>query len=100
LQQYHPTYKAPNREAEEAKAREEGLRLYWDRPYGFDWVQVQCKEVSFRVGEVEPLWCTLALYWLDYRTEKQHQVNVNLVNSGRITEVFSFEVRKEGGRKG
>ena len=94
-------------------------------------------QVSFRVGEVEPLWCTLALYWLDYRIEKQHQVlylrrhlievlhppfppffqppshppnththtspppthtppplhqmNVNLVNSGRISEVFAFE---------
>ena len=28
------------------REEEEGLRLYWDRPFGSDWVQVQCKEVG------------------------------------------------------
>lgn len=135
-------YSTNRMQAEERREQEEGLRLYWDRSFGHDWVQVQCKEVrklscvslrgekrlsclcmgtcacramlrlllhgrfdmhmpmlshplllplvhpshthtraplrttqvSFRLGEVEPLWCTLALFWLDYRIEKQHQV--------------------------
>ena len=117
-------------QAEEGREQEQYLRLYWDRPFGSDYVHVQCKEVSvcvcvcerererereggkrekgeresererergspplaatactssrqpshphtqvsFRVGEIEPLWCSLALYWLDYRVERQHQV--------------------------
>lgn len=49
-------------------------------------------QVSFRVGEIEPLFCSLALYWIDYKMEKQHVITVNLGNSGRISETFSFEV--------
>jgi hypothetical protein len=50
--------------------------------------------VSFRVGEIEPLYCSLSLYWVDYKVERQHSVTVNLANSGRISESFNFEVRK------
>jgi hypothetical protein len=35
---------------EEALAHAEGLRLYWDRPYGSHWLQVQCKEVGREGG--------------------------------------------------
>lgn len=46
------------------------------------------------MGEIEPLYCSLSLYWVDYKVERQHSVTVNLANSGRISESFNFEVRK------
>lgn len=32
-------------QVEEAKEQEDLLKLYWDRPYSYDYIQVQCKEV-------------------------------------------------------
>jgi hypothetical protein len=50
-------------------------------------------QVSFRVGEIEPLYCSLALYWIEYKWENKYTCTVNVNNSGRISEAFPFEVR-------
>lgn len=42
----HQTQSNQKRQVEEKREEEEGMRLYWDRPFGCDWVQVQCKEVN------------------------------------------------------
>lgn len=48
--------------------------------------------MTFAVGDIEPLYCTLALYYIDVKWDKQQHAFPNMNNSGRVSEIFPFEV--------
>ncbi|CAM9510553.1 unnamed protein product, partial [Phaeothamnion confervicola] len=90
LRHYHPTFLPPpsayRREPDDA------LRaLLLDRPHDFSWLHVEASGLGFKTGEIEPIFCALALYRIDGRTGKKG-FEVDRDRSGRVSEVFRFDM--------
>jgi hypothetical protein len=69
-----------------------------DRPPSWRYVQVDAKAVGFRPvgGEIEPLFCSLAIYHVETQPSNTTSANEtptpNLQRCGRVTEVLNFDV--------
>jgi hypothetical protein len=69
-----------------------------DRPPSWRYVQVDAKAVGFRPvkGEIEPLFCSLAIYHVETQPSTTASANEaptpNLQRCGRVTEVLNFDV--------
>lgn len=57
------------------------------RPAHFLWMEIAAKALTFKVGELEPVFCSLALYRVVSRMGKKG-AEVDMNRSGRVSETF------------
>lgn len=57
------------------------------RPAHFMWMEIAAKALTFKIGELEPVFCSLALYRIVSRVGKKG-AEVDLSRSGRVSETF------------
>lgn len=57
------------------------------RPAHFLWVEMAAQALTFKVGELEPVFCSVALYRIASRIGKKG-AEVDLSRSGRVSETF------------
>ena len=57
------------------------------RPAHFLWMEIAAQALTFRVGNLEPVFCSLALYRIVSRIGKKG-AEVDLSRSGRVSETF------------
>lgn len=51
------------------------------------WMEIAAKALTFKIGELEPVFCSLALYRIVSRVGKKG-AEVDLSRSGRVSETF------------
>lgn len=57
------------------------------RPAHFMWMEIAAQGLAFKVGELEPVFCSLTLYRIMSRLGKKG-AEVDLSRSGRVSETF------------
>lgn len=57
------------------------------RPAHFMWMEIAAQSLAFKVGELEPVFCSLTLYRIMSRLGKKG-AEVDLSRSGRVSETF------------
>ncbi|CAN0055320.1 unnamed protein product [Pylaiella littoralis] len=90
LHYYRPQYKGPRstyRKSPDLKLQ----LLLLDRPAHFMWMEIAAQALTFKVGELEPVFCSLALYRIVSRVGKKG-AEVDLSRSGRVSETFWFDM--------
>ncbi|CAM9400937.1 unnamed protein product [Chrysoparadoxa australica] len=97
LHHYAPTYTSPESTYRYEPAAE-GLDLVGCRPGSFRWMEIECRALAFKLGEIEPLFCSLSLYRIDGKIGKKG-AELNKAGSGRVAEVFHFDMCSQEIRK-
>ncbi|CAM9497928.1 unnamed protein product, partial [Scytosiphon promiscuus] len=97
LHYYRPQYKGPRstyRKVPDLKLQ----LLLLDRPAHFMWMEIAAKALTFKIGELEPVFCSLALYRIVSRVGKKG-AEVDLSRSGRVSETFWFDLNSGSVRR-
>ncbi|CAM9540913.1 unnamed protein product, partial [Ectocarpus sp. 12 AP-2014] len=97
LHYYRPQYKGPRstyRKTPDLKLQ----LLLLDRPAHFMWMEIAAQALTFKVGALEPVFCSLTLYRIVSRLGKKG-AEMDLSRSGRVSETFWFDLNSGAVRR-
>lgn len=57
------------------------------RPAHFEWMEVAAQKLKFKIGELEPVFCSLTLFRIVHKPGKKGP-EVDIFRSGRVSETF------------
>jgi hypothetical protein len=91
MQQYCPMYQPPPSVYSKAP-RLSGKQFLTEKPPELEWIHVRCQSLDFRVGMYEPLFCSIAVYRIVALSGKKSSTGIDRAVSGRLSEVFHFDL--------